>query len=66
MSKSSLPAFLLMLVAATALADEPTERAVATVQDGAEIGRKLAELRARFAGLCRSSGGQAAFVPCAW
>ncbi len=60
MSKSSLPACLLMLVAATALADEPTVRAVAPGQDGAEISRKLAELRARFAADPRVKDAKAA------
>jgi hypothetical protein len=60
MSMSSLPAFLLMLVAATALADEPTVRAVAPGQEGTEISRKLAELRARFAADPRVKDAKAA------
>lgn len=60
MSMPSLPACLLMLVAATALAEEPTVRAVAPGQEGTEISRKLAELRARFAADPRVKDAKAA------
>lgn len=60
MSMPSVRGFLLIFVAATAIADEPTVRAVTPGAEGTEIGRKLAELRARFAADPRVKDAKAA------